>query len=82
MAKKKLTFEEALERLESIVANIEEGKVSLEDSIQKYAEGIGLIKQCRQILDGAEKKIQVLAAETGGGVAVSGELQEQDDENE
>ena len=35
----KLTFEEALEKLETLVTEIEEGKVSLEESIEKYAEG-------------------------------------------
>ena len=78
MAKEKITFEQALERLEQIVSNIEEGKVSLEDSIEKYAEGIALIKQCRQILDAAEKKIQVLAAQAGGQAHVEGELDDQD----
>lgn len=78
MAKEKLTFEQALERLERIVANIEQGKVSLEDSIEKYAEGIGLVKQCRRILDAAEKKIQILAAQSGGQANVEGELDDQD----
>jgi len=78
MAKKKMTFEQALERVEHIVADIEQGKVSLEDSIEKYAEGIKLIKQCRQILDAAEKKIQVLAVQGGRQADVEGELDEQD----
>ena len=78
MAEEKLTFEQALERLEQIVANIEEGKVSLEDSIEKYADGIKLIKQCRQILDAAEKRIQVLAAQAGRHADVEGELDDQD----
>ena len=73
--KKKITFEDALARLEQIVAQIEEGEVSLEESIEKYAEGIKLIKQCRTILDGAEKKIQVLAKADGGSLAVEGELE-------
>ncbi len=73
--KKKITFEDALARLEQIVAQIEEGEVSLEESIEKYAEGIKLIKQCRTILDGAEKKIQVLAKADDGSLAVEGELE-------
>lgn len=60
-AKQTLTFEKALQKLEQIVAEIEEGKVSLEVSIGKYAEGTELITQCRAILDEAEKKIQLLA---------------------
>ena len=42
---KKITFEDALARLEQIVAQIEEGEVSLEESIEKYAEGIKYLKK-------------------------------------
>jgi len=73
---KKLTFEEALEKLESIVSAIEEGKVPLEESIAKYAEGIQLVKQCRAILDDAERKIQLLAKGEGGELTPAGELDE------
>ena len=76
MAKAKLKFEEALEKLEQIVSQIEEGKVSLEDSIDKYAEGIKLVKQCRGILDSAEKKIQLLAKGEGETLQPAGELED------
>lgn len=78
MAKAKMTFAEALEKLEEIVAEVEAGKVSLEESIEKYAEGIKLIKQCQSILDEAEKKIQLLAKGQGQQLEVAGELQDQD----
>ena len=78
MAKSTKTFEQALEELEEIVARIEAGEVSLEESIEKYAEGTALIKQCRAILDAAEKKIQVLARDEAQGLKVEGEL---DDDN-
>jgi len=70
----KLTFEQAMAKLEKIVTGIEGGQTSLEESIDQYAEGTGLIKQCRTILDAAEKKIQVLARNDAGGLAVEGEL--------
>jgi len=70
----KMTFEQAMARLEQIVAGIEGGQTSLEESIDKYAQGTGLIKQCRTILDAAEKKIQILARDDAGGLAVEGEL--------
>ena len=73
---KKMTFEESLAKLEQIVSQIEEGKVSLEESIEKYAEGIKLIKQCRTILDSAEQKIQLLAKGEGEQLNVSGDLPE------
>lgn len=73
---KPLKFEEALSKLEEIVSRIEEGKVSLEESIEKYGQGIALIKQCRAILDQAEKKIQLLGRGEGQSLQVEGELQE------
>lgn len=76
MGKQKLTFEQAMAKLEAIVSEIEEGKVSLEESIDKYAEGIELVKQCRAILDKAEQKIQLLAKAEAGTVAPAGELEE------
>mgnify|MGYP000994644454 CR=1 FL=1 len=78
----KLSFEQALARLEQIVSAIEEGKVPLEQSIDKYAEGIELVKQCRRILDRAEKKIQLLGKGETGQVEVTGELDELPDGGE
>ncbi len=80
MGKEKKTFEQALEELESIVAQIEQGKVSLEESIDKYAQGIELIKQCRTILDAAEKKIQLLEKTEGTGLTLTGELEQAQEE--
>ena len=57
------TFKEALDGLEKIVAQIESGQVELEESVQRYEEGMALIKQCRAILNQAEQKIQQLHAE-------------------
>jgi len=65
--------------LEAIVAEIEEGKVSLEASIEKYADGIKLIRLCRSILDRAEEKIQVLGQGEDGRAEVVGELDEGDE---
>lgn len=76
---KPLKFEEAIQKLEEIVTQIEEGKVSLEESIEKYAQGIDLVKQCRGILDQAEKKIQLLGRGDGDNLEPSGELEEPDD---
>jgi exodeoxyribonuclease VII small subunit len=76
MTEQKITFEQALAKLERIVAEIEAGKVPLEKSIEKYAEGIALIKQCRAILASAESKIKLLTAAEGQALEVSGELEE------
>jgi len=78
MKKQKLTFEQAMEKLEKIVSEIEGGKVPLEESIERYAEGIRLIQQCRGILDAAEKKIHLLARGEGETLVEDGELPEED----
>ena len=80
MGKKTLTFEEALARLEEIVAGIEGGEIPLEQSIAKYAEGIALVKQCRGILDQAEQKIQLLSSGPSGSLAVNAELEDHDED--
>ena len=75
---KKPTFEHAIERLEQIVASIEQGKVPLEESIKRYGEGIELVKQCRVILDSAEKKIQLLTVNDDASISPAGELDASD----
>jgi exodeoxyribonuclease VII small subunit len=82
MTEQKMTFEQALARLEKIVSEIEEGKVPLEKSIEKYAEGIALIKQCRAILASAESKVKLLTASEGQGLKVAGELDEETEAEE
>lgn len=76
MPKQKVTFEQALGKLERIVEQIESGQIGLEESIARYEEGVALIKQCRTILDAAEKKIQLLAKGEGGQLAEAGELEQ------
>lgn len=63
-----LKFEEALKKLESIVEGLEQGKISLEDSLKKYEEGIKLAKFCSEKLDEAEKKIEILSRDSSGKV--------------
>ena len=60
---KKQTFEEALAKLEKIVTDVEQGKVPLEESIDKYENGMKLIKHCRDILEQAEKRIETITKE-------------------
>lgn len=52
-------------RAEEIAVAIEEGKIGLEDSIKQYDEAMGLIRQCREVLDQAELKIQHLETSAG-----------------
>ena len=59
----KPTFEQALAELEKIVADLEQGKIPLEDSIDKYEQGMNMIKHCRDVLEQAEKRIETIAAD-------------------
>jgi len=62
----KLTFEQAVKELTGIVGKIEQGDITLGDSLQQYEKGMALIKQCRKILQDAEKRIEKIASEQDG----------------
>ncbi|MCP4376156.1 MAG: exodeoxyribonuclease VII small subunit [bacterium] len=81
MAKKKMSFEQALQRIEEIVSEIEDGSVPLEESIDKYAEGTKLIEHCRTVLGKAEKKIQLLTEAQGQKLQPDGQLPEDTEDN-
>ena len=55
-----LTFEKALEELESLVARMEEGKLPLEDSLAAYQRGAALIRFCEGKLSDAQARIAIL----------------------
>jgi len=56
-------FEEAMERLEKITEELEQGNLSLDAALARFEEGMKLIGFCEKRLDEAEKKIQVLIKE-------------------
>ena len=58
-------FERSLEELEKLVERMEDGELSLEDSLTHYERGIHLGRLCQQALDEAEQRIQVLAEKDG-----------------
>lgn len=64
---KEMKFEQALSRLEEIVENLEKGELSLEVSLKKFEEGIGLSRFCAKKLDEAQEKVELLLAEEDGG---------------
>ena len=71
MAKTKTPkFEDAIEQLEAIIEDIESGDAGLETAIAEYEKGMKLIKQCRTILNGAEKRIAELTEDAKGKLAV------------
>lgn len=62
MAVKKQSFEEAMGRLETIVAQLEKGECGLDQSLKLFEEGARLSVQCEQLLDQAEQKVNLLLA--------------------
>ena len=57
------SFEKALAELESIVAKMEDGGLSLEQSLAAHKRGIELAKQCRERLEAAQQQVKVLEGE-------------------
>lgn len=55
------SFEESLGELEKIVAELESGKLGLSDALARYEEGVRHLKGCQQLLDAAERKIELLS---------------------
>ena len=63
-----MKFEEALKRLEKIVEELENGSLSLDESLEKYEEGIKLSKACSKKLEVARKKVEILLKSEDGSV--------------
>ncbi len=58
-----MKFEEAMEKLEKITQELEQGNLSLDAALERFEEGMKLIGFCEKRLEEAEKKIQVLIKE-------------------
>ncbi|MFA6563287.1 MAG: exodeoxyribonuclease VII small subunit [Verrucomicrobiia bacterium] len=63
-----MKFEQALERLEKIVADMESAELPLDNVVSKFEEGTRLVRFCAQKLEEAEKKIEILAKKKDGTV--------------
>jgi len=57
------SFEQALAELEKLVTQVEQGKIPLEESLDKYEQGMKLIRHCRSILESAERRIEEIGKE-------------------
>jgi len=58
-----LSLEGSLEELEGIVRQLEEGDLTLEESLKAFERGVSLVRRCNALLDGAEQKIEILTGE-------------------
>jgi len=61
-----LKFEDCLTRLEQIVALLEGGNLSLEESLKVYEEGVSLARRCAAYLEDADRRIEVLTKDDAG----------------
>ena len=60
---KKITIEESFASLDAIIEELQNGDLTLEESFQKYEEGMQLIKNCNTAIDKVEKKLEVINGE-------------------
>ena len=58
--KNSANFEEQIKKLEHLVAQLETGNLSLEDSIKDYEEGVKIAQNCQMTLKNAEQKVEIL----------------------
>jgi exodeoxyribonuclease VII small subunit len=68
---KQPTFEEALQRLQAIVQELEKGELGLDRALERYEEGVKLLRQCHDVLQKAERKIELLSGVDAEGQPVS-----------
>ena len=62
---KAFDFEKSLADLEALVARMEAGDLSLEESLAAFEQGVGLTKQCQQALGEAQQRVQILMQQDG-----------------
>ncbi len=67
MPKKKSTtlFEDSLAELEQLVSQLEQGDISLEESLKSFERGVNLTRTCQKALQDAEQKVQILLEKNG-----------------
>lgn len=62
----KINFEDTMKQLEEIAVQLEKGNLSLDESVEKFEEGMKLSKQCSKTLEEAEKRITILLKNEDG----------------
>jgi exodeoxyribonuclease VII small subunit len=63
--RKKLDYEAAVKELEELVERLEQGDISLEESLKLYERGVLLTRDCQESLQAAEQKVQMLLQQSG-----------------
>lgn len=63
---KNKNFEEMMQELEQIAKDLESGNLSLDESVNKFEQGMEISKECSKVLEDAEKKITILTKNSDG----------------
>ena len=79
---KDLNFEKALKDLESTVEKLEQGDLSLDESLKLFEKGVKLAKYLRKELEKAEKKVEILLKDEDGKVSAESFDEEEDGEED
>ena len=61
-----MSFEQAMESLQTVLEEMERGSLTLAQSIAAYEKAVQLIKRCRQLLEDGQRRIEVLRADAEG----------------
>lgn len=64
------SFEDAMQRLDAIVAKLEEDRLPLEEMLARYEEGVALARYCGEKLEAAEQKVRLIAEKADGSVSL------------
>ena len=72
----KKNFEDSINELEEIVTQLEKGDLNLDQSVEKFEEGIEISKKCNKFLEEAEKRITLLIQEDDGEIKEQNFVQE------
>ena len=64
------SFEDAMTRLDAIVAKLEEDKLPLDEMLSRYEEGIALARYCGEKLEAAEQTVRLIARKADGSVTL------------
>ena len=77
-----ISFEAALEKLEQVVRQLEDGQLGLSESLARYEEGVRHLKHCHQALASAERKIELLTSVDEAGNAQTEPLDDEESAGE
>ena len=72
------SFEEAVLRLEAIVRELEDGETGLDESLARYEEGVKLLRRCYEMLQRAERKIELLSGVDAEGNPIATPIDDED----